>query len=135
MIDDLFRFISVCVYSKHFSPFALFPHRWSDRLFSGQRPPHDAPHLSSSIGAQRLRHQSGAHGRKTPDVFLFFLHLLLRLFLLPLLPQCNDPAQPLLLLLGDPVPLLTTEQLELLSSSQQLLDPKLPACPQVRLLL
>lgn len=105
--------------------------RSSDGLLSGQRPPHDPPNLSSGISSQRFCHQSGAHGRKAPDVLFFFHHLLLLFFLLPFISQCYDPAQPLLFILGDPVPLFTSNHLRLFSSSQQLVNPKLPICSQV----
>lgn len=105
--------------------------RSSDGLLSGQRPPHDPPNLSSGISSQRFCHQSGAHGRKAPDVLFFFHHLLLLFFLLPFISQCYDPAQPLLFIHGDPVPLFTSNHLRLFSSSQRLLNPKLPSCSQV----
>lgn len=130
-----FYFLSSCVYSRLCYPrFPLHPHtydRWSDGLLPGQRPPHDAPYLSSDVSAPRLRHQPGAHGGEAPDVVLLLLHLFLHLFLLPVLAQCNDPAQPLLLLPGEPVPLLTSDQLQLLPSGQQLLQLELPAYTQV----
>lgn len=105
--------------------------RCSDGLLPSQRPPHDTPDLSSRTGSPRLCHQSGAHGREAPDALLFHHHLLLCFFLLPFISRCYDPAQPLLFILRDPVPVLTSDQLWLLSSSQQRLSPKLRICSQV----
>lgn len=102
-----------------------------DGLPSGRRPPHDAPHLSSHVGASRLRHQSGATDRKTPHILVHLLPDLLHLlFLLSAFPQPHDSTQPLHLLPGDPVPLLAPDQLWLLPNRQRL-RLQLPACAQV----
>lgn len=105
----------------------------SSRLLSGQRPPHDAPHLSSRLGASRLRHQSGPADGTTPHVLvrrlpdlLHHLHLLL----LPAFSQSHDATQPLRLLPGDPVPLLASDQLWLLPTRRRL-QLQLPASAQV----
>lgn len=105
-ISSIFHLFQKCIFSLH-------TYSWSNGLLSGQRPPHDAPHLSSSVSAPRLRHQPGAHDGETPDILFFFHHLsvLLLLFLLPVLSQCHDSAHPLLFIPGDPVPLLTSDQL------------------------
>lgn len=108
--------------------FSLHVHSWSDGLLSGQRPPHDAPHLSSRVSAPRLRHQPGAHDGETPAILFVFHHLLV--LLVPVFAQRRDSAQPLLLIPRDPVPLLTSDQFQLLPAGQRLRF-TLPACTQV----
>lgn len=105
----------------------------ADGLLSGQRAPHDTPHLSSHVGASRFRHQSGATDRKTPHILVHHLpdlFLLLLFFLLSAFSQSHDSTQPLRLLPGDPVPLLASDRLWLLPN-QQRLKLQLPARAQV----
>lgn len=109
----------------------------ADGLLSGQRPTHDAPHLSSRAGASRFRHQSGATDGKTPHILVHRLPDVVVLLLLQLLSafsQSHDSTQPLRLLPGDPVPLLASDRLWLLPD-QQRLKLQLPASAQVSVIM
>ncbi|CAG5960376.1 unnamed protein product, partial [Menidia menidia] len=93
------------------------------------RPPHDASHLS--VSEPRLRHQPGAHGREALGFFFssFFLHLLHLPVLLPLLSGSDDPAQPLSILLREPVSLFTSDQFRSQTQNQCLTPLQAQASP------